>query len=469
MPALNRRSFLAASSAFAASPLLALDPAFGAVPASGEVDVVIVGAGAAGIAAARRVAAAGRRYALVEAAERIGGRCVTDTRSLGAPFDRGARALYAPDSNPLVPLAARAGFETQAGPRLQKLRVSRRFAREGEIEDFLASVFRSRRAIADAVRGKADFAAARGLPKDLLEDWRPTVEFVLGPYGSGRDLAALSAAELARAAERDSMVYCRRGLGTLLAKLGEPLTVQLATPATRIEWLKTLEVETARGRLRARAVIVTASMSVLAAGKIKFTPELPKSHLDAFARLKLGSYDHIALELPGNPLGLGTDDLVFEKASGPRTAAVLANSGGSTLCVVDVGGSFGADLARQGEAAMTDFAVSWLADLYGSDVKAAVKRRAATRWNEAPWALGAMAAPAPGGAEARRVLTAPVREQMWFAGDAIHDTLWGTIGGAWESGTRAAEAALRKIGALKDERDDSRKPPPRRQKRSRER
>lgn len=457
MTTISRRSFLAGSAAFAAVPAFepALKPALGAVPTSGEVDVVIIGAGAAGIAAARRVAAAGRRFALIEASNRIGGRAFTDTRSLGAPFDRGAHALYAADTNPLLPLAARAGFETSAGPRLQKLRVGRRFGREGEIEDFLASVFRSRRAIADAVRGKSDIAAARVLPKDLLDDWKPTVDFVLGAYGTGRDLADLSALDLSRMTERDSSTYVRRGLGALIAKLGEGVPVQLSTPATKIEWLKTLEVETERGKLRARTVIVTASASVLAAGKIKFTPELPKSYVDAFARLKLGSRDHIGLEVSGNPFGLAANDLVFQKAASARTGALLAHVNGSSICVVDVGGKFGAELAAQGEAAMTDFAVSWLADLYGSEVKSAVKRQAATRWNEEPWIMGAIASAVPGGDGARKQLAVPVRERVWFAGDAVHDTLGGTLAGAWESGTRAAEAALRKIGALKDEKPET--------------
>src|SRR5205807_4966795 len=104
-----------------------------------------------------------------------------------------------------------------------------------------------------------------------------------------------------------------------------------------------------RGTLSARAAIVTASTAVLAAGKIKFSPDLPKRQLDALGRLSLGSYDRIALELPGNPLGLQSDDLVFEKATGPRTAALLANVSGSNLCFIDVAGAFGRELALEGE------------------------------------------------------------------------------------------------------------------------
>lgn len=451
MSKISRRSFLAGSAALAAAPAL------GAVPASGEVDVVIIGAGAAGIAAARRIAAAGRRFALIEAADRIGGRCITDTAHFGVPFDRGAHWIHLPDSNPLAQLAAKTGMEVYPASRGQKLRIGRRNAREGELEDFLAALFRSKRAIAEAARGKTDSPAWRALPKDL-GDWRPVVEFVLGPYSAAKDLAEISAMDFARADERDIGAFCRQGFGALLAKLADNVPVRLNTPATRIEWLKGLEVETAKGQLRARAAIVTASAGVLAAGKIKFVPELPKRQLDAINRLALGSYDHIALELPGNPLGLSRDDLVFDKSDGARTAALLANVAGSNLCTVDIAGRFGRELAGQGEKAMVAFATEWLGELFGTEVRNAVKRTAVTRWNNAPWTLGAFAAAAPGGETARKVLAEPIRERVWFAGDAVHETLWGTVGGAWESGTRAAEAALRKMGALRDPKEPEQKP-----------
>src|SRR5262249_51997879 len=168
----------------------------------------------------------------------------------------------------------------------------------------------------------------------------------------------------------------------------------------------------------ARGVIVTVSTAVLAAGKIRFTPE-PKRQLDAANNLRLGSYDRIALELPNNPLGLDRDDLVFEKAQGPRTAALLANVAGSPLVTVDVGGKFGRELAAKGEAAMTAFALDWLAELFGADLRKTVKRTAATQWSNEPWVLGAMSAAATGGQPARRTLMDPVRDRLWFAGEAV--------------------------------------------------
>ena len=232
----------------------------------------------------------------------------------------------------------------------------------------------------------------------------------------------------------------------LISKLGEGLPVALATPATRITWSgRDVAVETPAGRISARAAIVTASANVLAAGRIKFTPDLPKRQLDAVAKLSLGSIDHIAMQLSGNPLELARDESIIEQSNGPRTAALLTHVGASTLCSIGVGGSFGRDLSEQGEAAMGAFAVEWLKKLFGSDVAAAIKRTSATRWNAAPFVLGAMSAAAPGGQSSRRVLTEPVGS-IFLAGEATHETLWGTVDGAWESGENAADAALKKIG-----------------------
>src|SRR4029079_7157651 len=103
--------------------------------------------------------------------------------------------------------------------------------------------------------------------------------------------------------------------------------------------------------LNARAAIITVSTNVLAAGNIKFTSELPKRVLDAAAKLSLGSFDRIALQLPGNPLGLSRDDIVIEQSNSTRTALLYANIGGSSLCSIDVSGSFGRDLSSHGGGA----------------------------------------------------------------------------------------------------------------------
>ena len=107
---------------------------------------------------------------------------------------------------------------------------------------------------------------------------------------------------------------------------------------------------------------------------------------------------------------------------------------------------------------MTAFALDWLGELFGADLRKAVKRTSATQWNDEPWVLGAVAAAAPGGQPARRTLMEPVRDRLWFAGEAVHETLWGTVGGAWESGERAADAALKRLGFVAEPRAPAQAP-----------
>lgn len=446
---ITRRDFLVASAALAAMPVLRAT----AAPLPREADIVVIGAGAAGVAAARRVMATGRKVVVIEAASQIGGRCITDSSTFDTPFDRGARWMYNADANPMIRLARSVGLDVLPAPKGQKMRIGRRNARAGETEQFLAALVRANRAIDEAARGKLDTSCASVLPKDL-GDWAGAAEFMLGAGFAGKDLKELSAIDKGRAQDRNAAIICRQGLGTLIAKLGEQAPVALSTPASRIAWSnRDVSVETPAGKISARAAIVTVSTNVLTSGAIKFAPDIPKRTLDAASKLSLGSYDRIVLQLPGNPLGLSRDDILVEQSNSTRTALMFANIGGSSLCSIDVGGSFGRDLSGQGEKVMADFAREWITKLFGSEAASAVQKTSVTRWNASPYVMGAMSAASPGGQLSRKILSEPVGN-VFLAGEATHETLWGTVDGAWESGERAAEAALRKIGALKDESAD---------------
>lgn len=441
---ISRRAFLGGTAAAFVAPR-----AFAAVPR--DADIVIVGGGAAGIAAARRVMAANRRAIVVEAADRVGGRCITDTSSFSVPFDRGARWIYQPDVNPLMRLARPAGLDVFPASQGQKIRIGRRHARPSEIEQYLTTSVKIARAVGDAARGRSDVSLAAAIPNNLGE-WTATAAYMAGVQGTGKELRDISAVDFSRMTPRDSGALSRQGLGTLIARLADGVPLSLSTPATNIVWGNTrggVDVETPAGRIAARAVVVTVSTNVLASGRIRFTPDLPKRQLDAASGLSLGSLDRIALDMPDNPLGLARDEMVIEKFEDRRTGVLVANLGGSSLCVIDVAGDFGRDLSAQGEAAMIAFGIEWLAKLYGGDVAAAVKRSRATRWSQDALVQGAISVAAPGQAGARRTLMEPMGN-VFFAGEAAHETLYGTVGGAWESGERAAEAALRRIGALRD-------------------
>ena len=263
------------------------------------------------------------------------------------------------------------------------------------------------------------------------------MEFALGPYGCGKDLDEISAIDFARAAERDIGAFCRQGYGALLAKLAEGMPVQLSTPVTQIDAGSRAPVEMPH-RARARSAAATSSSrrrpTCWRAGKIKFDAGLPKRQLDALGKLKLGSFDHIALELPGNPLGLQRDDLVFEKAAGPRTAALLANVAARRWRWSRSAGEFGRELVGQGRQGdgrvrrrMAHRPVRRRrqegGEAHASD---AMERRALG----AGRVLGGVARRR---SWPRRTLMEPVRDRVFFAGEAVHETLWGTVGGAWDS------------------------------------
>src|SRR3981081_1781326 len=385
---MTSRDLLSASAALAVTPVFT--GRAGAAPLPREADIVVIGAGAAGIAAARRIMAANRKVIVVEAASQIGGRCQTDTTTFDVPFDRGARWMHNPDTNPMIKLGRNAGLDIPPVPLGQKIRIGRRNARAGETEEFRAALVRANRAIDDGSRGRADVSCASVLPKDL-GDWAGTVEFVLGANAAGKDLKDISAIDRARAQDRNAAIACRQGLRAPIAKLGAQVPLALSTPASRIAWSgRDVTVDTPAGKIAARAAIVTVSSNVLTAGNIKFTPDIPTRQLDAASKLSLGSYDHIALRLPVNPLGLARDDIIIEQSNSTRTALLFANMGSSSLCSIDVAGSFGRDSSRPGEPDRVAFAVEWLTKLFGSEIASAVKKSSATRWNATPFALGGM-------------------------------------------------------------------------------
>src|SRR5262249_2153719 len=155
------------------------------------------------------------------------------------------------------------GFNIYPAPPGGRVRIGRRYGRTGEMEDYLTATVRANRAIGEAGR-RQDVSCAQALPKDL-GDWQPTIEFVLGPLGCAKDRAEVSAWDFARSVERNNDMFCREGLGTLVARLADGLPVQLSSPASRIDWSERnrIEIATAKGRVYARTVIVTVPTSIL--------------------------------------------------------------------------------------------------------------------------------------------------------------------------------------------------------------
>jgi monoamine oxidase len=430
----TRRQWLAGAAAVATTPALAAWP-------SGTVDVAIVGAGAAGIAAARRIGEARRSCVVLEATARVGGRAFTADGGFRVAHDRGAHRLSSPSKSPLIEFARSERFQVYESSS-RRLLVGPREARDGEYDDFTSALRRARRAIV-AVGDIGRDVAAGGVLSDG-GTWEATVAFVLGPLACAKDLNEVSAIDIARAEERPDDLVVREGVGALLAAAAEGFNVERNSAVRRIDSRGRgfVTLETGRGNITARTVIVTASTNVLVGDRIRFEPSLPKRTLDALARLSLGTYDRVVFELAGNPFRFGSDERILFKTADRRTFAVEGRVGGSDLAFADFAGGFGRELGNAGDAAMIDFVREGLAAHFGADAKKRMGRAEVVRWSKEPYVLGGFSAAAPGAAASRRILMEPVYDRIFLAGEAAHETRWGTVAGAWASGERAADAAL---------------------------
>ncbi|MBL8568066.1 MAG: FAD-dependent oxidoreductase [Phreatobacter sp.] len=436
---MNRRNLLAASMLAAGAADVRAQRA-GSGPS--EVDVVVIGAGAAGIAAARKVAAAGRSVVVLEAKDRPGGRCVTDTMTFGMPMDLGAHWVHAPADNPLVPLARAAGFGLYDDAARQRLVIKGRNPREGEWEAFASALTRTQRAILEAGEAGREVALSEVVPGDL-RDWRPTIDFLKGPWDSGKEIGEISCVDYYNALETQDL-FCRQGYGAILAKLAEGLPIRLATAVTRVDWSgRGVNVETPAGTIRGRAAVVTASTAVLASGAIRFAPAIPRRQLDAIQALSCGAYEHLIVHLPDNPMDAKPDQAFVVKADTAATAKALARIGGSDWWYLDIGGRFARDLAAAGPAAMKAFAAEFIGNEFGPHARRAMGDVHITSWTTDPFIRGAWSVAGPGATPQRLRLAEPVGQRILFAGEATDEGLWGTVGGAWASGERAADQALR--------------------------
>ncbi len=413
-----------------------------------DVDVVIVGAGCAGLAAAKRLLAQGLTVTVVEAMDRIGGRAWTTTTDFGIPFDIGCAWIHAADRNPFFSEAVAAGWTLQHHDMaLDHLWFGKRKATAAE----MAAEARAAAELAACIERHKDESDRLSTLVEACHSLRASATFA-GPMDYGVDDDEISVTDFRSAADLDPNYFTREGFGALIHRWGADVPVTLSTPVRRIRWDGPgVEVETDGGTIRARAVIVTVSTGVLAFEDITFTPDLPDEHLEAICDLPMGLLTKVPVRIEGTRLGLEPfDDLLLERHA-RHDLYFLAFPFDTDLMVGFVGGDFAWEMEAAGRAAAVDFVTDRLVDIFGSDLRRAVTAGTMTNWSAERHVRGAYAAARPGKAHAREVLARPVGERIWFAGEALAGGLKQTAGGARLSG----EAVAGKVALWLAHQDDA--------------
>lgn len=427
-------------------------PLAASLSSNSNPDVVVVGAGVAGMAAARVLQDGGRRVQVVEAAPRVGGRCYTDTASFGLPFDQGAMWLRKADFNPLYGFARLFRFNTALPQPKEVLFAGGRRLPTQENDAYERAYDAYSIALAEAAEAEEDRAAS-ALPATqfvFLPDgdraWLPTVASQIGPLDMGIDLEQLSVKDWFNRDEAEPARLVREGMGTLAARLADGLQISVGTMVNRVSMLRggVVEVATSKGALRTRAVIITASVGVLSAGSIAIEPGLPLSLQSALNGLQMGSTLKIAFALAGsNPAtAFPSNSVLLSRVDDQRAAEFLVRPFGLPMAVCSVGGSLALDLESRSEQVHHDFAAEQLRAMLGSSADKGVTARASTSWGRNPLVLGSVASAKPGRMSAREALRDPLHDSIFLAGEAMGEKAVQTVHGAYDSGRATARRVL---------------------------
>lgn len=416
--------------------------------APSDVDVVIVGAGSAGLSAARAARECGLSFRLLEASHRIGGRAYTEEFASGVPFDLGCHWMHSASLNPFVAIADRFGFHYRRdGAWRTNIYTGTRWATEAERTEILALGEANEAAIAAAVTRGDDIAVADVV--DLESRWAPFMSYWF-TLGTSRDIDQVSIIDSVAYRDTEENWPMREGYGSLVARWAWDIPVTLNAAVDGVRWSKGgVQVQTKRGSFSGRRLLLTVSTNILSSGRIAFDPPLPDWKREAAAALPLGVHNRIGILLTHDPFGPGAPTsatILLPDEDVPMSVQIRPF--GFDYVVGVTGGRFGSWLERQGRAAAVDVLAQRLVKVFGADVRKALSARTiVTAWESDPWTLGSYSAATPGNGHQRKVLARPVDDILYFAGEATSPEFFATCHGAYLSGIAAIELIVKDLRA----------------------
>ena len=408
---------------------------------STSADVIIIGAGAAGLSAAREFERLGIGYCLLEGSHRIGGRAYSEEIAPGVWFDLGCSYLHQGEVNPFAEIADELGFAIgrEHGGMFDDARI--RLYKNGVALDA-----DERRRYFDYVDGcyrAAEAAAAHGDDAAFADVVDLEHEFALPFMHAMAELNAVDLDQTSCAdfvAAEDGVDYpVLNGYGNLVAAWGAGVPVRLNQRVEKVDWSGSgAGVVAAGGALRAGAVLCTVSTGVLAAGDIVFSPPLPDWKMQAVTAVPTGVENKICLHFERDVFGPDGRGFHLTWNDDGQACGFEASVMGQNTAIVFTGGRFAAWLEKQGQRAGQEFAIDRVAEVFGNAIRGQVTRAIVTAWASEPWTRGSYSAALPGQARQRRQLALPLAGRLFFAGEATGAGDQACCHGAYRSGIRAA-------------------------------
>lgn len=429
----NRRRLLGGLAGLAATACIR--PA-----AAADYDIAVIGAGLAGLSAARRLRELGRSVVVLEARDRIGGRALTDRASLNTAIDLGAGWLHSADENPFVPVLHDMGTTLVEDPLESYIAIE---GREVDAADYR----RFDRVLEDAfvtIGAATERGADQPVGRLLKSGDRLTAlaQRLLGPVTAGVELGALSALDLSAQIATGVEFLVPEGLGRAVATFGSGVGVRLSSPVSRIDRRgRVLALTTPTGVVSAGRAIITVPPAVLNAGAITFDPPLPATHQAALSGFGPGLVNKVFLRFERDMFGLAPLTALRAISRNGQLFDGVVNLFAEPVAVMFAGGDLAWELERQGRDAAVAWALDGLVDLFGAELRRAYQRGVASAWGADPWSRGAYSMVRPGRAGAREALAVPVDDRLYFAGEAVVPSWAGQLPAAYLSGMAQAEAA----------------------------
>lgn len=420
-----------------------------------HADVIVIGAGVAGLKAAQDLRAAGHSVIVLEARDRIGGRVHT-VRLNGHKVERGAGWIHGVTGNPVAIFARNKGQPTSAtdwddvalyasdGSSLNDgdYRVAARRV-DAQIAAIVAAPSEPGATLGPALRAALDADVRAGKLTALqrsIADWYIDAS-VTSDYAEELDHITIDSDGSYKAFPGGDAALSR-GYSAIVDDLAKGVDVRLRHCVRSIDSSGTdVVLTTDNGKLTASRVIVTAPLGVLKRGDIEFIPPLAAPRRAVMQRLGVGLLNRLTLcfDRPFWPdktvIGIDSGDQRWFFVNGMRT------TGAPTLTAL-VAGDQARALEALTDSAAADRALAALRVAYGPRVPPP-QATLITRWSQDEFARGSYSADTPGIRQGdRHLLATPLSNRIFFAGEATHEAFYGTVHGAFASGHRAAHQTL---------------------------